>query len=89
MSLAEPSHIGLFPLQFREPTQSEEQLAASMVQYSGRQRRDRTRRVTLRETEEREGREVRETAQCECRNCQLERKYEKKRRKKSERVTWS
>ena len=27
--------------------------------------------------------------QCECRNCQTERKYERKRRKKSEKISWN
>ena len=97
MSLSEPSHIGVFPLQFSAPTKSEEQLA-SLAQYGyeekpkHKRQGDRTKRVTMRETEGREGREGRdgrEQALCECRNCQLERKYERKRRKKSERVTWS
>lgn len=86
---AEPSHIGLFPLQFSKTSKVSEPVFARVTQeYEERPRQRRSERRAVEEYGGREG--AREGgAPCECRNCQLERKYERKRRKKSEKVTWS
>ena len=102
MFSAEPSHIGLFPLQFSKTNKASEPVFARVTQYPeevggtggaggqtgpGYEERHRQRRSQRRAVEEFRGREG--GAHCECRNCQQERKYERKRRKKSEKVTWS
>ena len=97
MFSAEPSHIGLFPLQFTKTNKVSEPMFASVTHYQGgpggqggyeeRPRQRRSERKAVDEYGVRAGREG--GAHCECRNCQLERKYERKRRKKSEKVTWS
>ena len=88
MFSAEPSHIGLFPLQFSKTSKVSEPVFARVTQqYEERPRQRRSERKAVEEYEVRAGREG--GAHCECRNCQLERKYERKRRKKSEKVTWS
>ena len=94
---AEPSHVGLVPLQFSKTNKVPDPSYPSLAHYPGdnggpggyeeRPRQRRSERPALEEYGGRTGREG--GPYCECRNCQLERKYERKRRKKSEKVTWS
>lgn len=99
----EPSqHIGVFPLQF--PATKGAQLGSGYpeTEYSRENVRESSRdlsrsgRERLRELRDRERQEVPEVKnrflgeeQCECRNCQAERKYERKRRKKAEKISWN
>ena len=92
MCSLEPGHIGLFPLQFSKTNKVSDPSYPSLTQYTGGQggyeEKPKQRRSERQVVEEYRGRGG-GGALCECRNCQQERKYERKRRKKSEKVTWS
>ena len=73
-----------------------EEFSRENVRESSRDlsRAGRERLRELRDREREEGAEVKnrflgEEPQCECRNCHAERKYERKRRKKAEKISWN
>ena len=77
---AEPSHVGLFPLQFSKTNKVSDPGSLGTGGPGGYEERPRQRRSERPAVEEYGGRTGREVGpHCECRNCQLERKYERKR----------
>ena len=95
----------MFPLQFPvtkggqlgggypEADYSRENVRESSRDLSSVSRAGRDRLRELRDREREEVPEVKNRflgeEQCECRNCQAERKYERKRRKKAEKISWN
>ena len=79
--MLEPSHIGLFPLQFDTEANSNsnnfDYLSQSIPKNLSKNTRFKVKEKEKQRVED-------DQLPCECRNCLLEMKYERKRRKKAE-----